>query len=215
MQRELHLVTRQVQGMTVTVEEKPRTTSKFKLVGPKEVGYNVKQVDVFLERARAYFLHTDSHGKAITSHDVRTASFDPARGGYSAQAVDAAMDRIEDEFVLREKELLIAAEGEKAWMMKIGKTASVLRARLHRPDGERFRRPSRRNAQSYSVEDVDLLCRELLVYVEDNGELSVDVVRRAVFATAKGADGYEESQVDAFLDRVVELMASIDPVPGK
>jgi DivIVA domain-containing protein len=25
-----------------------------------------------------------------------------------------------------------------------------------------------------------------------------------------GKDGYEESQVDAFLDRVVELMAAID-----
>lgn len=199
----------------MTVDETPRTNSKFKLVGPKEVGYNVKQVDVFLERARAYFLNADSNGKAITSLDVRTASFDPARGGYSAQAVDAAMDRIEDEFVLREKELLIAADGEKAWMMKIGKTASVLRARLHRPDGERFRRASRKSVQSYNIKDVDVLCRELLVYIEDNGELSVDVVRRAVFAPEKGADGYEESQVDAFLDRVVELMAAIDPLPGK
>ncbi|WP_370739536.1 DivIVA domain-containing protein [Arthrobacter glacialis] len=199
----------------MTVDEKTRTNSRFKLVGPKEIGYNVKQVDVFLERARAYFLSTDTHGNAITSLDVRTASFDPARGGYSAQAVDAAMDRIEDEFVLREKELLIGAEGEKAWMMKIGKTASVLRARLHRPDGDRFRRPSKKSAQSYNINDVDVLCRELLVYIEDNGELSVDIVRRAVFAPEKGSDGYEESQVDAFLDRVVELMASIDPLPAK
>lgn len=199
----------------MTVDETPRTNSKFKLVGPKEVGYNVKQVDVFLERARAYFLNAESNSKAITSLDVRTASFDPARGGYSAQAVDAAMDRIEDEFVLREKELLIAAEGEKAWMMKIGKTASVLRARLHRPDGERFRRPTRKSVQSYNVKDVDVLCRELLVYIEDNGELSVDVVRRAVFAPEKGGNGYDESQVDAFLDRVVELMAAIDPLTSK
>ncbi|WP_442214762.1 DivIVA domain-containing protein [Specibacter sp. RAF43] len=199
----------------MTVEEKPRTASKFKLVGPKETGYNVKQVDVFLDRARAYFLNPDTSGQAITSHDVRSASFDPAKGGYNAQAVDAALDRIEDEFVLREKELLINAEGEKAWMLKIGKTASVLRARLHRPDGERFRRPSKKNAQSYNTEDVDVLCRELLTYIEDNGELSVDVVRRAVFAPVKGAAGYEESQVDAFLDRVVELMAAIDPPADK
>ena len=201
--------------MTVTVEQKTRTNSKFKLVGPKEIGYNVKQVDVFLDRARSYFLNADTEGKAITSHDVRTASFDPARGGYSAQAVDAAMDRIEDEFVLREKELLIGAEGERAWMIKIGKTASVLRARLHRPDGERFRRPTRKNTQSYNIDDVDVLCRELLTYIEDNGELSVDVVRRAVFAPTKGAEGYEESQVDAFLDRVVELMAAIDIAADK
>ena len=199
----------------MTVEETPRSNTKFKLVSPKEVGYNVKQVDLFLERARAYFLNTETSGSGITSYDVRTAAFEPARGGYNAQAVDAAMDRIEDEFVLREKELLIAAEGEKAWMMNIGKTAAVLRARLHRPDTERFRRPSKRNAPSYNVEDVDVLCRELLVYIEENGELSVDVVRRAVFATEKGVDGYEESQVDAFLDRVVELMAAIDSLPSR
>ena len=195
--------------------EKPGTNSKFTLVGPKEVGYNVKQVDVFLEQARAYFLNADSHGKAITSHDVRTAAFDPAKGGYSAQAVDAALDRIEDEFVLREKDTLIAAEGEKAWLIKIGKSASALRARLHRPDKERFRRPGRRNAQSYNVDDVDVLCRELLVYIEGNGELSVDVVRRAVFAPARGDEGYEECQVDAFVDKVVELMAAVDPLAGK
>jgi len=199
----------------VTVEQKTRTNSKFKLVGSKDIGYNVKQVDVFLDRARAYFLNPDSSGKAITSFDVRTASFDPARGGYNAQAVDAAMDRIEDEFVLREKELLINAEGEKAWMIKIGKTATVLRARLHRPDGERFRHPARKHAQGYNTADVDLLCHELLTYIEDNGELSVDIVRRAVFAPAKGLAAYEESQVDAFLDRVVELMAAIDTPAGK
>lgn len=201
--------------MTVTAEEKTKSTSKFKLVGPKEIGYNVKQVDVFLDRARAYFLNTDTSGAAITSHDVRTASFDPAKGGYNAQAVDAAMDRIEDEFVIREKDLLISGEGEKAWMIKIGKTAALLRSRLHRPDGERFRRPAKKRAQGYSTEDVDLLCHELLTYIEDNGELSVDVVRRAVFAPAKGAAGYEESQVDAFLDRVVELMAAIDTPADK
>lgn len=194
----------------MTVEEKTRTNSKFKMVGPKEIGYNVKQVDVFLDRARSYFLNADTDGKEITSHDVRTASFDPARGGYNAQAVDAALDRIEDEFVLREKDLLITAEGEKAWMLKIGKSASVLRGRLHRPDGERFRKPKRKNQQGYSIADVDLLCHELLVYIEDNGELSVDVVRRAVFAPVTGGECYEESQVDAFLDKVVELMASID-----
>jgi hypothetical protein len=31
-----------------------------------------------------------------------------------------------------------------------------------------------------------------------------------VFREARGADGYEENQVDMFLERVVELMAGID-----
>lgn len=199
----------------MTVDEKSRIKSKFKMVGPREIGYNIKQVDAFLDHARAYFLNADATGGSVTSHDVRTASFDPAKGGYSAQAVDAAMDRIEDEFVLREKEVLIESDGEDAWMLKLGKTAALLRARLHRNDGERFRKPSKRGSQGYKIADVDQLCHELLTYIEDNGELSVDVVRRAVFAPAKRLEAYEESQVDAFLDRVIELMASVDTPSGK
>jgi DivIVA domain-containing protein len=47
-------------------------------------------------------------------------------------------------------------------------------------------------------------------YLEHDKPLSVDSVRRAVFRPAVGPEGYEEAQVDAFLDRVVELMAAID-----
>jgi DivIVA domain-containing protein len=54
------------------------------------------------------------------------------------------------------------------------------------------------------------LCHDLIGYLEHDQPLSVDNVRRAVFRQAKGRDGYEETQVDAFLDRVVELMAAID-----
>ena len=49
-----------------------------------------------------------------------------------------------------------------------------------------------------------------MAYLEQDKPLSVDSVRRAVFRPAVGRDGYEEAQVDAFLDRVVELMAAID-----
>ena len=89
-------------------------------------------------------------------------------------------------------------------------SSGVLRGRLHRPDGERFRRPAKAKVRSYNTTDVDDLCRELIGYLEEDKPLSVDNVRRAVFRPAVGQDGYEESQVDAFLDRVVELMAAID-----
>ena len=86
----------------------------------------------------------------------------------------------------------------------------VLRARLHREPGERFRRPSKKNVPSYNVADVDALCDRLIQYFEEDVPLSVDEVRRAVFGRAEGAEGYEENQVDAFLDRTIELMAAID-----
>lgn len=195
--------------MTVTVEETAKTEAPFARVGSKDYGYNVKQVDQFLSRARDFYTSEDTSEKALSSHEVRAISFDPAKGGYEAHAVDAALDRLEDVFVQRERDKLIAAKGEDAWLLQIGKIAAVLRGRLHRSEGERFRRAKGR-AISYSTVDVDALCVELVKYFEEDMPLSVDVIRRAVFAPAKGDAGYDEAQVDAFLDRVVELMASID-----
>lgn len=192
------------------MEEVRRRTAPFERVGRGEYGYNIRQVDQFLTKAREYYNARDPHAAPVTSHEVRAMAFDPAKGGYAAQAVDAALDRLEDVFAQRERDALIAEQGEDAWLRQIGRLSAVLRARLHRPEGQRFRRPSRKRSRSYNVNDVDALCNDLLGYFENDKPLSVDVVRRAVFREAKGADGYEETQVDAFLDRVVELMAAID-----
>lgn len=194
----------------MTVDETRSTDAPFERVDRGEYGYNVKQVDRFLAKARNFYTSEDTDAQVITSRDVRSMAFDPAKGGYEAQAVDAALDRLEDVFAQRERDQLIAEEGEEAWLMQIGRMSSVLRARLHRPDGERFRRPKKNKARSYDTDDVDDLCHELLGYFESDEALSVDVVRRAVFHSAQGKDGYEETQVDAFMDRVVELMAAID-----
>lgn len=185
-------------------------SSPFARVARREYGYNARQVDKFLTRARTFYNSDGTDGEPVTSSAVRTTAFDPARGGYEPRAVDAALDRLEDVFAQRERDALIASNGEQAWLMRIGRTSAVLRGRLHRPPGERFRRPSRKNAISYEIDEVDALCDALLGYFENDMPLSVDVVRRAVFREAIGEDGYEETQVDAFLDRVVELMAAID-----
>ena len=185
-------------------------SSPFARVGRRDLGYDIRQVDRFLTKARGYFNAEDPDGDPVTSSDVRAMSFDPARGGYDPQAVDAALDRLEDVFAQQERDRLVAAQGEEAWLVQIGRMSAVLRGRLRRPAGERFRRPGSKRAPSYNTADVDDLCDELLGYFEQDQPLSVDVVRRAVFREAVGPEGYEETQVDAFLDRVVELMAAID-----
>jgi DivIVA domain-containing protein len=184
--------------------------ASFDRVQRNQYGYNAKQVDQFLERARVSFEAPGSAGRPVKSADVRAVTFDPVKGGYSAAGVDAALDRLEDALALRERDELIGERGEEAWLREIGRLAGLLRGRLHRPDGERFRRPSKAKARSYNTTDVDDLCHELIDYLESERPLSVDNVRRAVFRPAVGRDGYEENQVDAFLDRVVQLMAAID-----
>ena len=182
----------------------------FECVGEKDFGYNTKQVDVFLARARATFNGEGDDDAIVTSHMVRRTVFPAQRGGYSAREVDGALDRLEDVFAQRERDAMINSSGEDAWLQQVGRLSAILRGRLHRSPGERFRRPSRANASSYNVQDVDKICDQLIDYFEKDTPMSVDAVRRAEFRRADGEHGYEESQVDAFLDRVVELMASID-----
>lgn len=182
----------------------------FERVRRNEYGYNAKQVDEFLQRARTSLESPKTAIHVIGSGDVRSVSFDPVKGGYSASGVDAALDRLEDAFARRERDILIANSGEEAWLREIGVLSGILRGRLHRPDGERFRRPSKNKVRSYSTVDVDNLCLDLIGYLEEDKQLSVDNVRRAIFRSTVGRSGYEETQVDAFLDRVVELMAAID-----
>jgi DivIVA domain-containing protein len=184
--------------------------ASFERAQRSDYGYNAKQVDQFLQRARVSLENPEAAKDPVNSADVRAVSFDPVKGGYTAAVVDAALDRLEDALARRERDELIAARGEDAWLREIGNLSGILRGRLHRPDGERFRRPTRKKARSYNAADVDLLCHELVAYLEHDKPLSVDKVRRAVFRPAVGSDGYEEAQVDAFLDRVVELMAAID-----
>lgn len=194
----------------MTVDIQRQIPASFDRVQRNEYGYNAKQVDQFLQRARVSFENPAATAQIIKSADVRAVCFDPVKGGYAAAGVDAALDRLEDAFARRERDELIEARGEDAWLREIGKLSGLLRGRLHRPDGDRFRRPSGGRGRSYNTVDVDNLCHDLIGYLEEDQPLSVDNVRRAVFRPAKGKDGYEETQVDAFLDRVVELMAAID-----
>jgi DivIVA domain-containing protein len=194
----------------VALDFQRKIPASFERVRGNEFGYNAKQVDQFLQRAKVALETPNNASQTVSSSHVRSVSFDPVKGGYSAAVVDAALDRLEDAFARRERDELIAARGEDAWLREIGKLSGVLRGRLHRPDGERFRRPAKKKARSYNVSDVDKLCHNLIGYLEEDQPLSVDSIRRAVFRPAAGQNGYEETQVDAFLDRVVELMAAID-----
>lgn len=199
----------------------------FRRVGRLRYGYDPQQVEDFFGRARHDFTSTiddDATGVAalaenpeafdraapgLTSREIRAIGFDLTKNGYDVAAVDAALDRLEDAFSARERERLVAARGEEGWLEMITAAAGVLRRRLARPVGQRFARAERRES-GYAPDEVDALCDRLAGYFSDGEAMSVDDVRRAVFAPRRGAKGYREAQVDAFLDRVVEVMAAVE-----
>ncbi|GAB2698026.1 DivIVA domain-containing protein [Thalassiella azotivora] len=175
-------------------------------------GYEPGQVEDFFERARAvYEGRAKGNGRrpTLSAHDVRVAAFDLVRGGYDVHQVDSALDRLEDALARRERERLVKRDGEEALMAELTRRARALRGRLKRPDGERFDR-SKGLEPGYAPEDVDALCHRLRSYFDEGEPMSADDVRRAVFRTRRGSRGYREAQVDAFLDRAVEIMISVD-----
>jgi DivIVA domain-containing protein len=142
----------------------------------------------------------------MTADDVRRMAFTVKTAGYSARYVDAAMDRLEEVFFERERRARVRAEGEDAWWEETRALLSDVRGRLHRPHGKRFRRRGI-FATGYRPAQVDAFLDRVSAMFE-NRELSLSPsdVRDVVFHSQWR--GYNEDQVDALLDGVVELILS-------
>ncbi len=186
--------------------------TSFARVNRLSPGYHPDQVEEFFERARAaYEGRDDGTGRVakLSAHDVRVVGFDLVRGGYDVHQVDSALDRLEDALARRERDRLVSSQGEEALLDELSRRAQTLHGRLTRPDGQRFDRATGFEP-AYDTEDVDALCHRLLGYFDDGESMSADEVRRAVFRTRRGSRGYREPQVDAFLDRAIEIMVAVD-----
>lgn len=176
----------------------------FPLTTGRERGYEPEQVDAFLDSARASFESDDA--EALTASDVRQTAFRLVKRGYRIDAVDAAMGRIEDAFAARERERALSQAGARAWVGTSRELAQEVLDRLSRPEGERFRRVTRMR-YGYRVDEVDLVSDRIARYLETGEQLTVEQVRTVAFRMQRG--GYEETQVDAVLDAVIEVMLAV------
>ena len=142
----------------------------------------------------------------FSSASVRHVSFALVRKGYSIGAVDAALARIEDAFAAREREATVAAVGTAEWVESARATAQEVLERLTRPAGKRFRRAGFLRF-GYRIDEVDIVADKLVGYFERGDTITVEQVRAAAFRMQRR--GYNEAQVDALLDTVVEVMLAI------
>ena len=189
----------------------PADGRRFARVPETQWGYGAAEVDDFLDRVAALLAATEGYSATLElgSRQIRERVFDRERGGYQPAAVDARLDELEERLALREREAFIAEHGPERWAEHLELLGRTLLGRLERPHGERFRRPSRRQQLGYSVADVDVLCDRLVEHLRSDERLDPAVVRNAVFRQAQGHRCYEEQQVDAFLDRAVELILAL------
>lgn len=180
--------------------------STFPRARRSQQGYDIEQVEDFLEDARRAYATDARAATAIDSSTIRRTSFTMQKGGYSPAHVDAALERLEEAFARREHERGILEHGEEQWYAKVRERALEALGRLKQPDGERFRRVSR-ISRGYRVAEVDRFAARIAEYLEDGPDMSAREVRTAQFESQFG--GYDEDEVDALLDTVVSLMLAV------
>ena len=169
-------------------------------------GYEKRAVDAFLRRAKAAFDKPDDPDTALTSADVRHVAFPLVKHGYVIASVDAALGRIEDAFAARERQAVVTQSGPGEWVDRTKETAQVVLDRLSRSRGRRFDRVSVLR-YGYRIDEVDLVAEKIARYLETGDSVTVEQVRAVAFRMQRG--GYRETQVDAVLDAVVEVMLAV------
>lgn len=177
--------------------------SAFPLAERGQLGYQVEEVDAFLERARRTYDHEQDNLAPVTSAEIRKVAFPLKKHGYSARFVDAAMDRLEEVFYERERRARMAEIGEDAWWAEVGQLLREVRGRLDRPRGRRFKTRGI-FASGYRRSQVDAFLDRLSALFAGEDQLATSEVRGVVFHPQWR--GYDEDQVDALLDAVIELL---------
>ncbi|MFP7759919.1 DivIVA domain-containing protein [Marisediminicola sp. LYQ85] len=170
------------------------------------LGYDVEQVEDFLEDARRAYGAEPGELTVVTAASIRNTAFAMQKGGYSPASVDAALERLEDAFAVREREAAVQALGDEEWFSRARERAQEILDRLARPEGAKFDRAGRLTA-GYDVRDVDAFAERLTRYFQDGASVTVDDVRTVAFRSVR--HGYREAQVDMVLDAVVDVMLSV------
>lgn len=181
--------------------------SRFGKVSKIHTGYDPDEVDDFFEYARA--VYEGRQAGPFGAQDIQSVSFELLRGGYDTHEVDAALDRLETAFSVRDRSGFVAQNGAQAWMERVAEDARTLYPRLNRPPCEKFA-PAPRGEAGYDMDDVDALLDRLVEYFDRQVPISAAEVRAATFRRRRGADAYAEGPVDAYLSRAVEVLLGVE-----
>lgn len=189
--------------------------------GKRKWGYDVAQVDAFLDRAHSLY---EGEGEGLTPKDIQGAYFDMRRDGYEYEQVDAALDRLERAVVDKQTAQEIAEGGRIASKANTENLFRQISGHAKRAAGERFA-PGKKKEPSYDRKQVDQLIDRIVDHAarelrpedtnrpDDAGEaetLNAGTIAHTVFTQRKGAKGYDERQVDYYLGVCTHMLTRIE-----
>ena len=199
--------------------ESERNAPGIARVGKRKWGYDTDQVDEFLERAHSLY---ESESVQLSQEDIQDVSFDLRKGGYAIAQVDAALARLERAVFDQHTNWEITEHGRVAWKAQTEELYRAIAKRAERAERERFRdgtakQPSydRRQVDRLVDKVVDKAAAGLGIEGSDaNDDSLVDfhanTVANVIFTQRKGKKGYDERQVDYFLNACVRLLSRLE-----
>lgn len=192
-------------------------------VGKRKRGYDVDQVNTFLEHAHTLY---DDDSMALKRSDIQDASFDIARGGYSIPQVDATLERLGQAVTDKQTTYDIHELGRVAWKAQMEAQYNELKKHADRAAGARFA-PGAAHTPSYDRRQVDHLIDDVMrsaqmelrsIATDDNSApaqeelpvMTAKSVEDMAFTQRRGDHGYDERQVDYYLNACVSLLGSLE-----
>ena len=190
--------------------------SAFKNVAKGKYGYEPAEVDAFILRARDQY--NNFSAQILDWRDITAQKFTMVKGGYDVAAVDIAIDKLQDTFAERELSRKSNPFAPSLSGSLLTELRGLLLGRASRPKNRKFSRVGVL-AKGYSRKEVDALLFVVQEFLEGEDDLTIEEVRSLSFKVKRG--GYFESQVDAYIERLVEYLqtlkfgepAPVSPVP--
>ncbi|WEV53408.1 DivIVA domain-containing protein [Bifidobacterium sp. ESL0704] len=200
--------------------ENNQSSTGIEYAGKRKWGYDIDQVNEFLERAHEMYDRNDGE---LTQQDIQSAAFTFTKGGYVIAEVDAALARLEHAVVDKETARQITGDGAVAWQARTQQLYNMISAHAKRGHKDRFMRGEKKRP-SYDVKQVDRLVDQIITKSSDDldvrsmsseeakdlADLNSSTVANVIFTQRKGSRGYDERQVDYYLDACVQLLSRVE-----
>lgn len=197
-----------------------KNSSGISRTGKRKWGYDCAQVDAFLERAHALY---ESENAQLNQQEIQNISFDLCKGGYDIAQVDAALSRLERAVVDKRTTWELSHDGRIAWKAQTEALYHQIAQHAERNPKQRFM-PGAAKTPSYDRKQVDRLIDQIVdkvaaelgvdgadtSAVKDYVDLNSGTVTNVIFTQRRGKRGYDERQVDYFLNSCITLLGRLE-----
>lgn len=179
----------------------------FPPASKKERGYDKQEVEELFQRAQRTYENNLREGeKAVSVSEIRTRAFHlRKRHGLQTRFVDAVLDRLESELYKRERKEFLQKSGGDAWRANYHELEREITMRAVRRAKKKFRSAGL-FACGYKRKEVDEFVEKMVHVVQSHQVVDLAVLREHKFHSQW--NGYEETQVDAYIETLVDLMLS-------